>query len=522
MSMKTQLQILCALILGIAALGVVHGQQSGKPYNVQGTVINSATGSPIPRVLLIVEDLTPRMALTDASGHFELAGIRTEPVQIRVGKSGFLDAGGLSSAASMEHPAIEVNSQTDSVVIKLSPASAIHGRITSATGVPLEAVPLSLFYRGPLGGEDLLFNCAQATTDEDGFFRFNDLIAGQYFVQAGPMLGTPLVPVEHSRIPLENYGAVFYPGVSDRHAATPIELGFGQDVAIDLSLSSVRLFSVHGQVTGWPTGDNGALQFMPSAGTYFNYDSKLDLATGKFRISQVTPGAYTIHVLAADGTEAEQELTVDSDISGLKLSLSQPRRIPVFLHASDRRAEGGSIRMTLKPKDKWKQAVDMALRRGPADEAIFLHAPVPGEYRVHFAGNPPLHVTAATCGTIDLLQQPLVVTGEGMAPIDITLGYDSATLGGQVRLQGRSVSAYVVIVPIDPGGETRVEYAVEGRFAGLQLAPGRYHVWAFDRPPKYFREAETMKPYASQAQVVTLAANQKIELPLEMLKAKDE
>src|SRR5260221_10479781 len=154
-SMKTQPQLFCLVILGLT-VGVLHGQQSVQPYHVRGTVINARTGNPIAGALVTVQDQELRAAVTDSEGRFEFEGLHGEPVQIRVAKSGFLQPGEISPATSMEQVAIEVNSQTDSVVLKLSPTSAIHGRITSQEGDRLEGVPLILFHLAPVGGENQL------------------------------------------------------------------------------------------------------------------------------------------------------------------------------------------------------------------------------------------------------------------------------------------------------------------------------------------------------------------------------
>ncbi len=517
--MRTQSRLRCAAILSLA-IGGLHGQQSRNPYNVHGTVINSLTGAAIPRALVIVQDRVPRMALTDEDGRFEFSGLRAEPAPISAGKPGFFGPRPGDTAAEIS-TAAQVDSYTESVVIKLSPTSSIHGRIASVDGDPLEDVPVTLFSLGPVNGKHQLLTRSAATTDEDGYFRFSELPAGQYFVLAGPMVKQPLVPVQHSRIPVQSYGSLFYPGVADSHDATPIQLGWGSDVAIDLSLKRVHLLTLRGQVTGWHEGEYGSLQFLSSAGTPVGGESQFDGATGKFRISKVPPGVYRIRIVTPGGEEAQQELRLQSDILDLKLPLSGTRKIPVILHAADRRAEGGYASVILQPEDRWQGAVSSNLRREGASQEIFLWPP-PGKYRVQFGTSPPLHVIAAAHGSTDLLRDPLVVTEENVAPIEVTVAYDSSTLGGHVCLQGRPVFARVLIVPVDPPGEARIALtAGDGKFAGLLLPPGTYRVWAFDRLPRYFREAEAIKPYDSRAQIVNLVPNQATDVSLELLKNED-
>jgi hypothetical protein len=511
--MKAPSQLLAALVLGLA-IGVLQGQQPVKSYGIHGRVLNSQTGAPIERVLIALQDNELRMALTDRDGRFEIEGLHTEPAQLRMAKRGFF-LPGETDQASLVNMVVEVNSHTDSVTLKLSPASSIHGRITSEQGEAIETVPVVLFYQGPVKGAETLLRQNATTTNEDGEFNFSELPAGKYFILAGPIPGTPLMPVAHSKIPVASYGAAYYPGVSDPHASTAIALRPGQDISIDLSLKKISLFTLSGEVMGWHAGQDGSLQIFPASGAYSNYDAKFDTAAGQFHASQLPPGIYTIRVFVKDSLVAQQEINVRSSIAGLKMPLSEPRRIAVTVHAKDRRAENAYVSVKLEPEDKWQQPI-LGFSRPE-----FMLEPAPGKYWAHFSLIPPLQVIAANCGATDLLREPLIVTDQNVPDIDLTVAYDSATLGGQVHSQGLPVAAHVLIVPVDPPGEPRVQATnLEGDFAGLQLAPGRYHVWAFDKLPRRYRNAATLEPYDSSAKIITLTADQKTDLTLEIVTVK--
>ena len=504
------------------AIGSVQGQQAAKSYDVHGTVVNSQTGAPIPRVLVTILDPDIRMALTDGVGQFQFAGVSTAPAEIYVGKPGFLQPGKLSTNSDSSEP-VEVDSQSGSIVIKLAPSSAISGRIASPDGSPLESVPVHLFYRGPVNGEDRLVPKGSINSDEDGQFNFNDLPSGQYFIQAGPMFHQPPIPVVHSGIPLESYGLLFYPGVSDPHAASPIDLGIGQDATVAFTLPSARSFKVQGQLIGVRPADNATLLFMPAFGDSGDIRAQVDQATFRFVVAPVPAGQYRLSIVTPNGVEGEREISVNSDVMDVKLSLSQPRRIPLVVHTADRRAEGAYVSVTLKPEDRWQSPVSAERIPGNSSQQLSILEPQPGKYWFQFHLSPYVYVRAAVCGAADLLHEPLVLTGQNVDPIELTIGYGLASLGGQVRLRDQSGQKYILVVPVDPPGEARIVLTtMAGTFGYLQLPPGTYRVWAFNHLPPYFNEVEKMEQYASSAQVVTLALDQKLELTLDIVEAADD
>jgi hypothetical protein len=323
-----------------------------------------------------------------------------------------------------------------------------------------------------------------------------------------------LVPVEHPGIPYKSYGQFFYPGVSDPHNAAPINLTAGQELAITLPLLQERTFHIGGQVVGWHAGDAGQLELKPVFGSGAEISADFNGATARFVLTQVPFGWYRLQLSSQGSFYLQRELFVDSD---LRLSLAQSRRIPIMVHANDRRAHGGHVTLTLKPEDKWQQLVSAGpLRSDQEDYSLIL--PPPGKYRVHFELAPPLYVIAARCGLSDLLREPLMVTGQNDDPIEVTLAYVSATFGGQVRSQGRPVQGHLLILPVDPAGEPRIERTdLAGKFAGLQLPPGTYRVWAFDHLPLYYKEAGRLEQFASSAQIVRLAPDQKLEVVVDLL-----
>jgi hypothetical protein len=510
----------CAAILYLISCAL-HSQEPTKPYTVEGTVINSASGAPLRGALVVLQEKQPRIALTDGEGHFNFGSVSTQPVRLLAEKSGFIRLDELSTEAVAAASPILADSHSGSVLIKLSPTAAILGRTISGTGEPLENVPVTLFYRASLDGEMRMLRSREAITDEDGHFTFDDLPAGQYFIMGGPKTGRLLVTVKNSRIPLDGYPLSFYPGVSGLHSATPVQLHAGQRLALDLSLKKSHLFTVSGEIVGGNAGAYRALEFISSDGLYAHSENEFDPATGKFQLLRVPPGDYTLRVFTAQTVSAPQHLMVHSDLSGLKLVLSEARKIPVIVTANDHRAEGGTLSMTLESQGGWRAPISRNFRGASQSEPQALLEPAAGKYRVRFGASPPLYIAAATCGTVDLLKEPLVIAEQETPPIEITLGYESGKLGGFVNFQGRTASAFVLVLPLEPAGEPRHEgTAPDGRFGDMVLPPGRYLIWAFDRAPRYFKEFGALDRYADRAQEITVSMDQTTNVKLELVKAE--
>lgn len=513
--MRPKLWFLLLAILAVFC-SYLSGQDTEKHYNIQGTVINGRTGAPIVRALVVVQDRQPKFTLTDDYGRFKFEAVSVEPVRVMAGKAGFL--GELSQANFLPNSGTVIDSKTASVLIKLWPEASIQGRITSPDGDPLEGVPVDLFYLGSLNGEEVRLTRGSTSTRQDGTFVFEELGAGRYFIMAGPKVSEPLIPVQHSQIPRNDYAVSFYPGVSDPHDATPIQLAAGQSLSLDFPLRKTSFFTVSGRVTGWTAGDYGVLQFQSSAGNFSNYSTWFDSTTGAFQVRQVPPGSYTIRVLNAQKIATAEHLIVNSDVTGLKLEPSDLRMIPVIVHAKDRGAEGASPGVRLEPQDKWQDTVTSSFRQEQSGPTQVLAQPLPGTYRVHFWTGPPLYVAAASCGATDLLREPLEITEQQMPPIEVTVGYETGRIRGQVNSHRRPASAFVAALRLDPPGETvSAGTSPEGSFGELVVAPGKYRVWAFNHAPPYFKEAGALDRYAASGQDVVVTPHQTTTVNLELL-----
>jgi hypothetical protein len=119
-----------------------------------------------------------------------------------------------------------------------------------------------------------------------------------------------------------------------------------------------------------------------------------------------------------------------------------------------------------------------------------------------------------------------VAAGSG-GQIEITMRDDSARLEGSViglrnsvgvsdaaspRHIGDNEAAYVYCVPLPGGSGQFQQFGVssDGKFTSQEMAPGTYRVLAFERPQPMlpYRDAEAMRPYESQGQVVNLISGQ--------------
>jgi len=150
----------------------------------------------------------------------------------------------------------------------------------------------------------------------------------------------------------------------------------------------------------------------------------------------------------------------------------------------------------------------------------------PGTYTPVLMPQPPWYVQSATYAQANMLYDDIIVASGSGYPMEIVLRDDSATLSASVKSSnGNPISATVVVLPQPPGKTApRVVRSGGSEFSAYGLPPGEYLVFAFDRIDDLeYANPDAFAPYASQAAHVTLTANQKAQVSLDLIHVgKDE
>src|SRR5271157_5731979 len=237
----------------VVLVGLLPAQNTSAPsakssgsFTLNGTVVNSVTGEPIGRALVRVSGAVQRTAFTDSEGHFQIEGIQGG-YSIEAQKPGYFDPH--QPDGSVGSQAGKAGSDAGSALLKLTPMSAIYGRITDATGQPIEHMSLRLTQRTVRDGRHFWSPVGFAQSDEDGRFRFANLMPGAYYLAAGPGRDeTRILAVDEK--PKTGYPSLYYPSAPDLASASPIQLSAGQQAQADFSMPEVRVYHVSGSVTG--------------------------------------------------------------------------------------------------------------------------------------------------------------------------------------------------------------------------------------------------------------------------------
>ena len=204
--------------------GLPTNQARSEKYTVSGTVVNAVTGEPVRKALVQLYSMQQRTAFSDGDGRFQFDGILAGRVSLSAQKPGFFGDHEIRGRGQL---VIDVGPKSDSVVLKLAPEAVISGKVTDATGMPLEHVPLSLTYLNVREGRRHWDSKGIANTAEDGRYRFANLPPGTYYVSTTPFTPRPETLFDSEPQSKTGYPGVYYPGVPDFNSASPISLSAG-------------------------------------------------------------------------------------------------------------------------------------------------------------------------------------------------------------------------------------------------------------------------------------------------------
>jgi Carboxypeptidase regulatory-like domain len=335
---------------------------------ISGRVISAETGAPIRRAQIRVTSRDAGMsreATTDGDGRFELLSLPRGRYRLYVARAGYVTLEyGQTRPFEAGKPLDIVDGQSlERVDFNLPRGSVIAGRITDEVGDPVTDVQVQAMRYQFTGGERQLVNAGRtSTTDDLGQFRVFGLMPGDYIVRASMRGNNNLAATSRDAAQEpEGYPGTYYPGVIEPAQAQVVTVALGQEVSsVAFPLVRARLSRISGTVTsaeGRPlTGALVMLRAIGSGGARLNVGGGNQVGPdGTFRLSNVPPGEYVLHVQErpqnvsnvgspdfSDAEFASVAISVSADIEGLAVITTRG------VTASGRIAFPGGSKVTLR------------------------------------------------------------------------------------------------------------------------------------------------------------------------------
>jgi hypothetical protein len=522
--------------------------QSGAPsasstsgeFTLTGIVVNSVTNEPVRGALVQVLAPVHKLILTGADGRFRVVGLPTGLTSLTARKPGYF-ADGESDGYMRSPGSYQVGPNAPPVVLKLVPEGLVYGRITDENGEPVEFLPLHLQQPQIVQGRRIWLNWRQANTDENGEFRFAELPQGTYYLSAGPSTIPVVFSAVSSQPGAQGYPVVFYPAAADLSGAAPIKITPGKRQEINLSVSLQPFFRISGTLSGNPPDQPAGIVLLTSSGGFLPGALRMGARNGVFQSPGIPAGNYILQAQSRDGKgehvlTAEIPVTVQTDLTGIHLSLSPAVSIPVHVqvissHNGEQQQEGGSqatqAQVILHSRDAAAGRADFVMQwveGQPSGHSGQISNVSPGSYAVEISPFGTYYAESARSGSLNLLRDDLpVAPGAAVQPIEIVLRDDVAKVKGIVSSAGQPAAGGIFAISQEyPRRAVIQATASDGMFEVPNLAPGTHWILAVDRWQAFeYANLEVLRKYLPLAQEVRVSSNQTVTVNLELIQLEE-
>jgi len=524
------LTLLCPAILCAQLAGSRQQEAAGK-YVLTGTVVNSATGAGIPYAL-VQADQSAKLA--DQNGAFRFDSLTSAAINLQAHKPGFFQENEISESHTPS--IVTLSSPSTNVVVRLLPEAVISGHVENPEGEPLEWLPVRLRFTQIINGRRMWQQAGNHSTDVDGNFHIANLKPGTYFVEVGPnQRARPLEEQDK----FEVIPALYYPGVREMSAATPLRLLPGQRANLEFTTKRVPAYRVSGVITG-TAGNGGGLSLLDQDGESTNVGVRLDPRTGRFEAFPTPAGTYRLRFKGRDpeGIElyADVPINVTQDLPELRVPVERSMTIAVEYQTEFRNSDsapfvgtGGVADGSVRNR-RTRPAQLRLISRNPPYQQFWasnqggieaFRGLEAGTYDVEVESIGAGYISSVTWGGKDLLREPLVLAdASDPQPIQVITRDDGASLSGSVEIGNGSHFVQVLMIDEDQGEipPRFLSVSGSGSFQVQGLAPGRYDILAFDRLDGIeYRNREVLGEYLSHAAHVTLSADEQARVTLDLI-----
>ena len=519
-----------------------------EPIRIEGKAINAVDGTPLRNVEIALFGEGMKAAKSGADGRFSI-DITPGTYRVSIQRAGFVlrrrPRTELTNGAMLQ---LKEGDKIADVTIPLWPAAVIRGKVLDASGEPVSGAMVTVQNPNRLRGRGSMrwgIGGRPGMTDDNGDFRLFGLDPGKYVVVATPAGALGGMIDESETDPAKDVRTVptYYPGVADQRQATPITLKSGDELPLNIVLTTARTVHVKGKVMGAKTA--AAVMMMSDN---FSFGGRAEVKDGKFDIGGVAPGRYMLQAVTFEPDEDPQTTSqrVEVGPAGLNDIVLTFGRATVTATVS---AEGGKLdpkklELFLAEADiiEFGSGGGFAFTNGRDDNGRINENGVaefknlsPGRYYLMVAakttGLEDWYTKSVRMGTQDVTNSAIDIAPGAHASLTVVMSVDGASIEG-VTLDDKDkkwTNATVVAVPDAKRRQNREAYGhatsdQNGHFKMRGLAPGEYTLFAFEEPEwaEDLHDANRLKTVEASGSLVKLEERAHKSVQLKVIPAAED
>jgi len=527
-----------ATLFGALTLAAT-AQQPAQPapdFHVSGTLLDATNGEPVASarvfLALVDKDEDQTIVVTRENGGFSFAGLAAGRYTLGAHARGYLLQAFNQHEEFSSSVVVGPKQDTSHLVFRLMRASTISGVVVDEAGEPVRDAQVWIYLKLAFDGVEQTRSVGATGTDDQGSFRFNDLLAGRYFiaVSAHPWYA------QHGRNPGSGptdpgtaaldvaYPLTFNGGATDIASAVPVTLAPGERASVEIALQPVHAVRIplNSEGPGGASTGYASLQVRVPDGTTIGLATQMVSDGSRREIVGVAPGRYTMTVNNRAGVA--NDLSVASEIevnsNGEVEKSTSSAFVPVTAKLQLQGTLPAQVSLLLLNK-KTRETTSQGL--GQDGEVIFKPGVQPGIYEISLTDAAGLYLKNVTAEGARVSGRTLEIRPGAPVKLTVNAARGQGQIAGTALRDGKPfMGCMILLVPADPAHNQvlfrRDQSDSDGSFLFSSVDPGAYTLLAIENGWGLpWLEAGVLKNYMGRGVSMQVQPNGKhvIEVPVQ-------